>query len=400
MLEVCNWEDESDEERNYLTEDFYDFLFEVREEFSDTIDECIWMGRNCMTDVKTMFSPIVTKDGLCFSFNSLDRSDIFTEIVARNYYESFQTVHQSSTNWSLDIGFDENFADNEMPRRTSVGGVNGGLLLTFKSKSKNFDYFCSDALEGYKVTLHNPTQVPLVSHDYFRVGLNQVATVSVKPVVVKTSNQLKRYRPTQRKCYFSEERQLLFFKMYDQDNCFQECIANFTFHYCGCVSFDLPRVNSTPICGHGKRKCVQKSLELLVSLEFSNLHNDSIDVINKCDCIQTCSFLGFEAEVSQIDWKWRRRAKAWSVDEYEHNPEKEYTRLQIFFKNSQFITSERNELYGLMDFLASCGGLLGLFIGFSLFSCIEIVYFLTLRFFCNYRFFGHSNWAGDYIKQT
>lgn len=57
----------------------------------------------------------------------------------------------------------------------------------------------------------------------------------------------------------------------------------------------------------------------------------------------------------------------------------------------QFIASERNELYGNMDFLASCGGLLGLFMGFSFISIVEILYYLSLRLFCNILNIGKRN---------
>lgn len=68
--------------------------------------------------------------------------------------------------------------------------------------------------------------------------------------------------------------------------------------------------------------------------------------------------------------------------------------LTIFFKYGQFITSERNELYGPTAFLANFGGLLGLFTGFSILSLAELVYFLTLRILCNIKLFGCNNWAG------
>lgn len=58
-------------------------------------------------------------------------------------------------------------------------------------------------------------------------------------------------------------------------------------------------------------------------------------------------------------------------------------RLSIFFKETQFITSKRSELYGQTDFLANCGGLLGLFMGVSLLSIVEIIYYLTIRLCCN-----------------
>lgn len=40
----------------------------------------------------------------------------------------------------------------------------------------------------------------------------------------------------------------------------------------------------------------------------------------------------------------------------------------------------RSELFGLTDFLANCGGLLGVFLGFSFLSLVEIFYFFTLRY--------------------
>lgn len=60
-------------------------------------------------------------------------------------------------------------------------------------------------------------------------------------------------------------------------------------------------------------------------------------------------------------------------------------RLSIFFKEHQFITSKRSELYGPTDFLANCGGLLGLFMGVSVLSIVEIIYYWTLRLCCTLR---------------
>jgi Amiloride-sensitive sodium channel len=47
------------------------------------------------------------------------------------------------------------------------------------------------------------------------------------------------------------------------------------------------------------------------------------------------------------------------------------------------MTSQRSELYGDTDFLANCGGLMGLCLGVSVISLFEIVYFCTLRLWFN-----------------
>lgn len=55
------------------------------------------------------------------------------------------------------------------------------------------------------------------------------------------------------------------------------------------------------------------------------------------------------------------------------------TRLDIFFKDRQFVALHRSELFGRTDFMANIGGLLGFFLGFSVWSLIEIVYFSTIH---------------------
>jgi acid-sensing ion channel, other len=59
--------------------------------------------------------------------------------------------------------------------------------------------------------------------------------------------------------------------------------------------------------------------------------------------------------------------------------------LIVMFKESQFLASKRNVLYGKTEFLANIGGLLGLFLGFSIMSILELVYFITIRVCCTIR---------------
>lgn len=49
------------------------------------------------------------------------------------------------------------------------------------------------------------------------------------------------------------------------------------------------------------------------------------------------------------------------------------------------MTLKRSATYTYTDFLASCGGLLGLFLGVSVLSIIEFFYYSTLRPFCTLR---------------
>lgn len=58
------------------------------------------------------------------------------------------------------------------------------------------------------------------------------------------------------------------------------------------------------------------------------------------------------------------------------------SQLSIAYKEHEFISSIRSELYSQTDFIANCGGLLGLFTGVSLLSIVEMIYYCTLRLGC------------------
>lgn len=51
------------------------------------------------------------------------------------------------------------------------------------------------------------------------------------------------------------------------------------------------------------------------------------------------------------------------------------------FKEEDFIIVMRSETNTMSDFISSCGGLLGLFMGASVLSIVEVVYYFTLRLY-------------------
>lgn len=56
--------------------------------------------------------------------------------------------------------------------------------------------------------------------------------------------------------------------------------------------------------------------------------------------------------------------------------------MHIYYEQNFFRSNSKEELIGFTEFLSNTGGLLGLFLGFSVVSIIEIFYFLTFRPYC------------------
>ncbi|GLH01126.1 Pickpocket protein 28 [Gryllus bimaculatus] len=59
--------------------------------------------------------------------------------------------------------------------------------------------------------------------------------------------------------------------------------------------------------------------------------------------------------------------------------------LTVFIENSYYNPMRRIELFGTIDFIANCGGLLGLCLGFSVLSIVEVLYWLLVRPLCQRR---------------
>lgn len=64
---------------------------------------------------------------------------------------------------------------------------------------------------------------------------------------------------------------------------------------------------------------------------------------------------------------------------------KQQARLAIFYREQKVETMKRTEVYTYSDFLAVCAGLLGLFLGMSVLSVIELIYYGSLRYYFDIR---------------
>ncbi|XP_018572880.1 pickpocket protein 28-like [Anoplophora glabripennis] len=373
--------------------DTIDYLMSVAPQFDDVFHSCRWTLQN--KSCSSLFYPILTEEGLCFTFNMLDRSQLLRNKV---YLEHKYMGHGKDTeDWTLEDGYKRGAKKDTFPRRAMSAGSSAGLFLELKAYGPDLDYICRGPVQGFKILLHHPAEVPRVSRQYFRAPLNQEVVVSIKPDMMTTSAGLKDYNPHRRQCFFPNERYLSFFQSYTQQNCQVECLTNFTLKMCNCVAYHMPHEESTPICGSGSIKCMFEAQTKLLEKEVeSGLSSSTFDVSGDagCDCLPACTSLTYNAESTQAEYNWKKMFEATrkNVSEF---PGMHFTRLNLFFKQQQFINSERNELFGQTDFLANCGGILGLFTGFSFLSIVEIVHFLSSRLMCNVKMYGRHYWSGS-----
>lgn len=144
----------------------------------------------------------------------------------------------NAINWNIENGYKSNIK-NTYPYRVFGRGVPETLSVSLILLIDDSYDKCNEFSRGFRLSLHSPDELPL-SDDFIYIAMDQDAYVSVKPNVIWTSNGLRNYLPKERGCYFKSERQLRFFKMYNQRMCELECLTNFTKNSCGCVKFSMP----------------------------------------------------------------------------------------------------------------------------------------------------------------
>lgn len=206
------------------TDEILPLLRRITVSLNETTLFCRW--RNAIGDCADFFTETITEEGFCYTFNVLDSTELFKEeVLAPDFV--YLKHNKSSTNWTLERGY-ETIDSETYPYRVLGPGARAGINIVLKLRDVDLDYICRGPVQGFKVLLHTPGELPRVSKQFFRIPLRQEVVVSVKPNMITTSEGLADYSPDRRQCFFNDERFLKFFKVYTQSNCELECLANFT----------------------------------------------------------------------------------------------------------------------------------------------------------------------------
>lgn len=100
-----------------------------------------------------------------------------------------------------------------------------------------------------------------------------------------------------------------------------------------------------------------------VMMRPGNVHFES------CNCLKDCNFV----QLNQVNIN--ERFEVGNDSDFVHR-----SSASIYYGDDEFVAYRRLESYGNVELLSNIGGLLGLFLGMSVLSIIETVYFFTLRF--------------------
>lgn len=235
--------------------------------------------------------------------------------------------------WSLEHGYANALNGIEYPLRVTNVGRRTGSTVLFKFNQDDLEYLCKGSDQGISVILSTPGET-LKMGNSFQMPHSEYTKIAIKTKLTETSQKLRAYTPYQRQCFFSDERQLRFYRNYTQSNCEAECLANFTKIECGCVAFFMPRTitldycvlssklnpsysgdRNTKICGGAKIDCYQAAGEKLMKhdLQASLSKEEPQSLIQKCNCLPACTTIEYKADVSHVEFELEIMRKSFNI---------------------------------------------------------------------------------------
>ncbi|KAL7040442.1 hypothetical protein ACKWTF_000394 [Chironomus riparius] len=341
--------------------DIIKLLNEASVKINDTFFLCVKQldKVNCEDVLKL----ILTHDGFCYTHNMIDFYEIFNEDVISSDFDSYKLESSSyiPNQWTLNRGYQT--PEGIFPDRAAYGN---SFKLLMSINESNTD-LCKERREGFKVTYHLPNEIPTVFHDHDYIGFQRKLIVEIKPQVYSMDPTLQKFSVDKRKCYFDGERKLKFFKAYTKVQCNLECLTNYTLHTCGCVQFSMPRTQNTPICDIDMMKCFQNAAR-----NWPKNDPMSNNSIAPCECYPPCRDIRYEIAGKTHDLSEKNSL---TLKHYQkgNNTPKLFSLIHIKYSKFQVEEMESFVVYKLQNFVAECGGLLGLFMGISFMSIIQMI---------------------------
>lgn len=267
-----------------------------------------------------------------------------------------------------------NYNANETKLRFDGNGRDHRFDIQIYQNKLNIAPLCGGLDQGYFVYIHAPNEYPNGAGSHFHVPLDSKFTIQITPTIFEDDEgSIKNLPLIERECYVAEEKSLRYYKTYNRNNCELECSMNYTLKECQCAQFFMPHDNATTVCGTEHKECYRKASKSMS------------EELTKCNCYSTCKTINYGADTQYF--LYNLESFHASYDALETNVsanKKSYVQyhintIEIFFKESQYLPLKRVELTGWSDFLANCGGLMGLFAGVSIVTIVEILYFCVCR---------------------
>ncbi|XP_054260321.1 pickpocket protein 19-like isoform X2 [Macrosteles quadrilineatus] len=316
--------------------------------------QCWW--REAFYNCCSLFEKQRTDLGFCYSFNN--------DLSERGQYYSRGYGKRKGSNYWVDW-------NNEIrPRRASTFGPWSGLRVTIEVMSDKQIPTGTNITPGVMFYLEQSRGFP--NSENQRVDPASFVDIRTYGIMKQASKRVQAVDFEDRRCLFLDDR-VGINGVYTEHNCLVECQRDYVMKYCNCSSdflFIEDDATKYPPCDVSGLNCLNKynlvfnSRVPTSSQEFFKTQKEGM----ACDCPPDCNsqqFM-FDSSISQ-------------TQNFSH------IGFDIHYKGQYNLLYLSDVTYGPVEFIVAIGGIAGLFLGGSLLSGAEILYFFTFRLFYHWR---------------
>ncbi|XP_055918706.1 sodium channel protein Nach [Eupeodes corollae] len=270
-------------------------------------------------------------------------------------------------------------------RRALKFGPEGGLSVIMKDTKRNqkdLDQFLSSEVELF---VHQNEDFPhrtLISNS---IPVNRETFAVIRPTEIVCSESFKALAVQDRQCLLNHEHNMRYFSIYNSDNCEFECRVLKTFDSCGCVPFlYYSKKSRAKVCDFTSLPCLYKSYNyfgIYIEDEDSQIdRNKTIETTSVCYCPNSCENVEYDVKITQA----RLQTVIESFDSFYHGIQDNFTVVHVFMNSQVYRRLRRDTLSDIIILISNLGSSFSLFVGMSMISLLEILYFFTLVLLQNY----------------
>ena len=390
------------------------------------IKYCTWKG--LVVACQDIFKLVPTDVGFCCSFNHASMPEMLRSSSYAKTIETIETnfynYHQPKKSKSSHLWSRSSIDKTEIDLTPMKGKLNGLTVVIdlnsefLKPSTLNQDYHAVQA------TVTPKDEFPFILADSILISPGQETHVAIKPMVTFTTDSLKDLEPYQRNCYFDNEFDLHLFSNYSVNSCWMECLMNLTMKELGpCTPWNFPKTETMRICTPYEQ---HQFLTIFRQIDMTK-------IVGSESCLPKCGGTDYEVQVTSAPFRRCDSAnlglstlchlgepivpQMWGIQvqdlygkydklpdyitEQIQSPSRRYPKDMIFdlqedynaykqdiavatFYFPKHVAKElvRSPRMNTFDYVSQVGGLLGLCLGCSLISLIEIIYWISIGY-CN-----------------
>ncbi|GMS93465.1 hypothetical protein PENTCL1PPCAC_15640, partial [Pristionchus entomophagus] len=265
-----------------------------------------------------------------------------------------------------------------------AGPMYGIRVLLFVNTS---DYMSTSEASGVRLAIHPATQYPFPDTFGYSAPVGFASSFGIKKQRIE---RLAGYGDCMQDTHHSAERSIYEGYEYNPEGCHRSCFQNRMFEDCDCGDPRFPVPSNRRHCSAFNataRKCLESKIG-----STGDFHHMTAGM-DDCECKHACSEITYSMTFSTSKWP-SGASDLGDCEDMTESECKEFYQLnaamvEVYYEQLNYELLQESEAYGFVNLIADFGGHLGLWMGFSVITVVEVLALIIdiLQSFCR----GHRN---------